>query len=486
MKNKLISIAVILMMAISIGIPATTATADAATSFTVRTSIPDYNSTEGKKWYYTNDNLYYKNNYAPNLKYLSSRRGYCRGNCTWYAYSRASETTGKWMNKAFSRNAGKWYGINKAGGYYKYGTEPKVGAVACYSGHVAFVEKIVNGKVYVSESGWKISATKPTKSSQLYFHYGTPWVSKAVGYIYVNEPGTTSTDATQETKSVNYKVSITSKTLNMRIGAGTQYASKGYIKPGTYTVKQECGKWGKLDNGYWIYLDYATKVISTTETTKNNTVVSNNAVATTSANYKVKIVTMTLNMRTGAGTQYKSKGFIKPGTYTVKQVSGGWGKLDNGYWVYLKYTTKVTNTTTTTTTTTATTKATTSSSSSSAKFNVKVQKANLAMRSGAGAKYSKKGTVTKGKVYGIKAIKNGYGQLASNNYWIALYRTTLSGTFKIKITASDLNMRSGAATSFASKGHVAKGTYTVKSIKNGWCQLSKNNYWVSMSFIKLV
>ena len=108
------------------------------------------------------------------------------------------------------------------------------------------------------------------------------------------------------------------------------------------------------------------------------------------------------------------------------------------------------------------------------------------MRSGAGAKYSKKGTVTKGKVYGIKAIKNGYGQLASNNYWIALYRTTLSGTFKVKITASDLNMRSGAAKSFASKGHVAKGTYTVKSIKNGWCQLSKNNYWVSMSFIKLV
>ena len=44
---------------------------------------------------------------------------------------------------------------------------------------VAVVEKVVNGKPYVSESGWKLSSSKPTSASQLYFHYGTPLVQQS-------------------------------------------------------------------------------------------------------------------------------------------------------------------------------------------------------------------------------------------------------------------------------------------------------------------
>ena len=47
-------------------------------------------------------------------------------------------------------------------------------------------------------------------------------------------------------------------------------------------------------------------------------------------------------MRTGPGILYKSKGFVKPGTYTIKETKNGWGKLKkNGYWIKLSYTTKI-------------------------------------------------------------------------------------------------------------------------------------------------
>ena len=46
----------------------------------------------------------------------------------------------------------------------------------------------------------------------------------------------------------------------MRTGPGTTYKSKGYVKKGTYTVKQIIGNWCKLDNGYWVSMDYAKRV----------------------------------------------------------------------------------------------------------------------------------------------------------------------------------------------------------------------------------
>lgn len=55
------------------------------------------------------------------------------------------------------------------------------------------------------------------------------------------------------------KVSITD--LNIRKGAGINYKSKGYIKPGVYTIVETKGNWGKLKSGAgWICLDYAVKV----------------------------------------------------------------------------------------------------------------------------------------------------------------------------------------------------------------------------------
>ena len=58
-----------------------------AANFSTRTSPPPLSS----GWYYSNTNPYYANNYAPQKK---SGSKWILGNCTWYAYGRASEIMG--------------------------------------------------------------------------------------------------------------------------------------------------------------------------------------------------------------------------------------------------------------------------------------------------------------------------------------------------------------------------------------------------------
>lgn len=65
----------------------------------------------------------------------------------------------------------------------------------------------------------------------------------------------------------SFKARVTITDLNIRTGAGTNYAKVGYIKPGVYTITEvKSGKgsssgWGKLKSGAgWISLDYATRL----------------------------------------------------------------------------------------------------------------------------------------------------------------------------------------------------------------------------------
>ena len=63
-----------------------------------------------------------------------------------------------------------------------------------------------------------------------------------------------------------YRVRVTIADLNIRKGAGTNFPSAGYIKPGVYTIVEEADgkgatRWGKLKSGAgWLSLDYAKKV----------------------------------------------------------------------------------------------------------------------------------------------------------------------------------------------------------------------------------
>lgn len=76
---------------------------------------------------------------------------------------------------------------------------------------------------------------------------------------------TPSTPSTGGQTAVNYTVRVKASDLNIRTGPGTSFASKGFIKPGVYTIVAEvsgagASKWGKLKSGLgWISLDYVEK-----------------------------------------------------------------------------------------------------------------------------------------------------------------------------------------------------------------------------------
>lgn len=75
-------------------------------------------------------------------------------------------------------------------------------------------------------------------------------------------------------------------------------------------------------------------------TTASNTTNKN---TNTETSFKVKVTCSALNIRAGAGTNYKITGCIRDkGTYTIVQTQGQWGKLKSGAgWIHLGYTKRV-------------------------------------------------------------------------------------------------------------------------------------------------
>lgn len=78
-------------------------------------------------------------------------------NCTAYAWGRIYEILGKSPNLC-TGDAGKWFEYNKKNNIYKYGSTPKLGAIACFSnsygGHVAVVEDIKGDTITFSNSAY--------------------------------------------------------------------------------------------------------------------------------------------------------------------------------------------------------------------------------------------------------------------------------------------------------------------------------------------
>ncbi|MCM1114235.1 MAG: CHAP domain-containing protein [Clostridium sp.] len=115
-----------------------------------------------------------------------AQTGYGMPNCVAYAYGRVYEMNDE--APLISRgNAGEWWFINKANNYYDYGKEAKLGAVACWSNHVAVVEEIDdNGAVTLSESHWGGTYFNTVKYTNMSSHYGQAFY----GYIYTYKEGT--------------------------------------------------------------------------------------------------------------------------------------------------------------------------------------------------------------------------------------------------------------------------------------------------------
>lgn len=121
---------------------------------------------------------------------------------------------------------------------------------------------------------------------------------------------------TSGTTTTNYTVKITASDLNIRSGPGTNYSTKGFIKPGVYTIVAESSgtgatKWGKLKSGAgWVSLDYCTKTGSTASTS-SEVKVGSKVTVDSGAVYG--------GLTTARGTKVPSYVIGKP--YTVSQIA---------------------------------------------------------------------------------------------------------------------------------------------------------------------
>lgn len=219
-----------------------------AASYSARTSAPSKSNT-----YYTTKNVFYNS-------------GYGMPNCTCYAWGRAYEVL-KSKPKLSTSSAGKWYSYNKSKGYYKYGSKPKLGAICCWSGHVAVVEKISGSTVTISEShssGKNFDTTKLTVGKEKNYCSSQSFY----GYIYVLNTSSSSTSSssktTKTTKTGTYKTNTGSDWLNLRKSASTSSSIIGIIPNGTkLKVTSVSGSWGKTTykgKTGWVALQYCKKV----------------------------------------------------------------------------------------------------------------------------------------------------------------------------------------------------------------------------------
>ena len=182
--------------------------------------------------------------------------------------------------------------------------------------------------------------------------------------------------------------------------------------------------------------------------------------------YKV-ITADAVNFRSGPSTSYSSLGsFNKGDKVEYLGTSGSWVKVKynnkTGY-VYGSY---VGNYTTITQYVTATT---------------------LNVRSGAGTSYSVLGSLSKGTKVEVISTTNGWSKISYNGstgYVSSQYlsdNTTSTNTTTKYVTATTLNVRSGAGTSYSVLGSLSKGTKVeVISTTNVW---SKINYNGSIGYV---
>ncbi len=100
-----------------------------------------------------------------------------------------------------------------------------------------------------------------TEDVALYNKLGYEKVGQTIAEAIANKKVTATTNTTQQS-STGYRVKITASVLNVRKGAGTNYAIATNVKKNeVYTIVEEKNGWGKLKSGAgWISLSYTTRV----------------------------------------------------------------------------------------------------------------------------------------------------------------------------------------------------------------------------------
>ena len=182
------------------------------------------------------------------------------------------------------------------------------------------------GRGTITNNGWTCNSKGKyvlTTTNGTYIPENAFWIDKkfttiisSAGINFKNLPNTaysTTTSSSTTSKSVNKCVTyiITTDSLNVRKGAGTQYEIVRSLKKGQeVTVLSISNGWGKISSGY-ISMQYA-RIYST---------------------YTIDA----LRYRKGPGTLYSTLGtYPKDTAINILEVKGNWGKTDKG-WVSLSY-----------------------------------------------------------------------------------------------------------------------------------------------------
>lgn len=144
----------------------------------------------------------------------------------------------------------------------------------------------------------------------------------------------TNTTETTPFPATPFTVEVKIPDLNYRSLPSMNGRVKGQTGKGVFTITDVTNGWGKLKSGAgWIYLgnsDYVTIGKAAPSAPHANT----------SSSYKVKITANVLNVRAGAGTNFKKVTTVKRGeVYTIVDTASNWGKLKSGAgWICLDYT----------------------------------------------------------------------------------------------------------------------------------------------------
>lgn len=347
---------------------------------------------------------------------------------------------------------------------------------------------------------------------------GATWGRYADGWIQLANTSYTGTSlpsgsGSSTTTSTTNGTVVCNTGVNVRSGAGTNYPVVGSAYNGQRvtiyeTVNVNGSFWGRIGDGRWISLNYVKLDSSSSGTGSSGSSGSNNNITwegeggsnsgsgsgTGSSSYLTGTVTATgLNVRAAAGTGSAIVGALKKGDQVkiYAQTTVGntvWGQTDTG-WVCMNYislngTSNGGSGSTGTVIATGTVKSNT----------------NLNVRSGAGANYTKVGSLTPGSTVTVyEVVTSGTQQWGriGNNMWVCMsyVRMNSSGTTvpstgytgKV-ISSTQLNVRAAAGTNNAIVGRLAPGTtVTVYELTNvngvSWGRIATG--WVCMQYIQL-
>lgn len=387
-------------------------------------------------------------------------------------------------------------------------------------------------KVFDKGYSFKILSEKAVDGTLWYsFIYSgrTLWISGK--YVSLNgssggETGTSSTTATKATTTTKTTTSttkndtttsqtktgtVTGSPVNIRKGAGTNYAKVTSVNKGyTFTITGQKTVSGTVwysftRNGSTVWISGQFVKVSTT--TNGTTTTKNDSGAQTVKTGTVKA--SPVNIRKGAGTNYAKVTSVNKGyTFTVtgqKTVNGvvwySFTRNGSTVWIcgtYVNVTTKTITTASTTTTTkpTSTTKSTTSSTASTTKSTTSSTTTTTTT------------TTTKSTTSTTESTTNPTSSTTSSTTASTTASTTKSTTSTTKTTAADdeeddnlygqvydvntsLNVRKSASSSASKLGTLKNKDYVVivdYTSQSGWYKIifGSGFGWVSSDYIKIV